>query len=234
MHSEPVCVSLVSAPSRSEELVEHLLKAVEMALFHIATRLDPISEYHRPQTRCLSRTGHLRLAALAAEQVTQDLTQDVIISGLMRSGSGQAAPQAPQRAPEQGGGLIDILRQIFGQGIPGATEPTSNEPPAPSKSPTGGGGLGRELGPGSGYQIPESRGQPIPTDSGGESTPGGDVLGQVLRELEKAIREGRLKPVVIGPYEIDIPKQAGPADSAQPQIAGGDSNDDRQKLLQNG
>ena len=45
-----------------------------------------------------------------------------------------------------------------------------------------------------------------------ESTPGGDVLGQVLRELEKAIREGRLKPVVIGPYEIDIPKQAGPAE----------------------
>ena len=79
----------------------------------------------------------------------------MIISGLMRSGSGQAAPQAPQRAPEQGGGLIDILRQIFGQGIPGATEPTSNEPPAPPKSPTGGGGLGRELGPGSGYQIPE-------------------------------------------------------------------------------
>ena len=78
-----------TAPSRSEELVEHLLKAVEMALFHIATPLlDPISEYHRPRTRCLSRTGRLRLAALAAEQVTQDLTQDVIISGLMRSGCG--------------------------------------------------------------------------------------------------------------------------------------------------
>ena len=27
-----------------------------------------------------------------------------------------AAPQAPQPAPEQGGGLIDILRQIFQQG----------------------------------------------------------------------------------------------------------------------
>jgi hypothetical protein len=40
-----------------------------------------------------------------------------IISGLMRSGSGRAAPRAPQPAPapapDQGGGLIDILRQIF-------------------------------------------------------------------------------------------------------------------------
>ena len=38
----------------------------------------------------------------------------MIISGLMRSGSGRAAPQAPQPAPqtvsEQGGGLIDIGR----------------------------------------------------------------------------------------------------------------------------
>ena len=49
----------------------------------------------------------------------------MIISGLMRSGSGRAAPQAPQPAPapapEQGGGLIDILRQIFQQGQPEAT-----------------------------------------------------------------------------------------------------------------
>ena len=43
----------------------------------------------------------------------------MIISGLMRSGSGKAAPapQAPAPVPDQGGGaLIDILKQIFGQG----------------------------------------------------------------------------------------------------------------------
>ena len=40
----------------------------------------------------------------------------ILISGLMRSGSGQAAPSAPQTSPDQGGGLLDILRQIFGQG----------------------------------------------------------------------------------------------------------------------
>ena len=33
------------------------------------------------------------------------------------------------------------------------------------------------------------------------------MLGQILRELEKAVREGRVKPVVVGPYEIDIPNQ---------------------------
>jgi hypothetical protein len=53
--------------------------------------------------------------------------------------------------------------------------------------------------------------------------PEGDVLGQILRELEKGIREGRIKPVIVGPYEIDVPGQAGPAGSGQPQQApGGD------------
>jgi hypothetical protein len=45
----------------------------------------------------------------------------LLISGLMRSGSGKAAPSAPQTSPDEGGGLIDILRQIFGQG---AAEPS--------------------------------------------------------------------------------------------------------------
>ena len=53
--------------------------------------------------------------------------------------------------------------------------------------------------------------------------PKGDVLGQILRELEKGIQEGRIKPVIVGPYEIDVPGQAGPAGSGQPQQApGGD------------
>jgi hypothetical protein len=52
--------------------------------------------------------------------------------------------------------------------------------------------------------------------------PGDDPLGQILSELDKAIREGRLKPVVLGPYEINIPGQAGPAGPGQPQTPGGD------------
>ena len=45
--------------------------------------------------------------------------------------------------------------------------------------------------------------------------PGGDVLGQIMRELGKAIQDGRLKPVVIGPVEIDVPGQVAPSGSGQ-------------------
>jgi hypothetical protein len=48
------------------------------------------------------------------------------------------------------------------------------------------------------------------------------MLGQIMRELEKAMREGRLKPVVVGPFEIDIPQQQQPTGSGQPQTPGGD------------
>jgi hypothetical protein len=114
----------------------------------------------------------------------------ILISGLMRSGSGQASPSAPQTSPDQGGGLIDILRQIFGQG---ATEPTgqtsSPAPSGPAPAPTDGGSLGDKLGPGRDYQVPGS-GQPgPPTDPGGQAIPGGDVLGQILSELGKATRK---------------------------------------------
>jgi hypothetical protein len=47
------------------------------------------------------------------------------------------------------------------------------------------------------------------------------VFGQILTELGKAIQDGRLKPVVIGPVEIPIPGQAGPAGQPQ-QAPGGD------------
>jgi hypothetical protein len=42
----------------------------------------------------------------------------LVISGMMRGGSGQAAPapSAPPTSPSQGGGLGDILGQIFGRG----------------------------------------------------------------------------------------------------------------------
>jgi hypothetical protein len=149
----------------------------------------------------------------------------ILISGLMRSGSGQAAPSAPQTSPDQGGGLIDILRQIFGQGAAESAGPTAS--PAPSGAPpssTPGGSLGDEIGPGRNYRIPTgSQPSPIPADPGGQAVPGGDVFGQILTELGKAIQDGRLKPVVIGPVEIAIPGQAGPAGGGQPQqVPGGD------------
>ena len=147
----------------------------------------------------------------------------LLISGLMRSGSGQAAPSAPQASPAGGGGLGDILRQIFRQGSPdGRTDSKPHSISAPT-SPRQGGGFpdldqARKRVP-----VPGGQPIPVPTDTGGQDMPGRDVLGQILRELEKGIRGGRIKPVIVGPFEIDVPGQAGPAGSGQPQQApGGD------------
>jgi hypothetical protein len=150
----------------------------------------------------------------------------MIISGLMRSGSGQAAPQVPvpRSEPEQGGGLIDILRQVFGEG---------QQPKAPSQqgsSPYGIPPIGDILGPGSGgtatpRTVPPmpkpTDPAPMPNDPSGDAVPGGDVLGQILRELQKGISEGRIKPVIVGPYESDIPEKSGSSPNP-PQIPGGD------------
>src|SRR5262245_31245023 len=148
----------------------------------------------------------------------------LVISGLRRSGSGEAAPSAPQTAPDQGGGLIDILRQIFGQGAAETAGPTASPAPSgPPPSSTPGGNLGDEIGPGRNYRIPTGgQPSPIPTDAGGQAIPGGDVFGQILTELGKAIQDGRLKPVVIGPVEIPMPG-AGTGTPGQPQqVPGGD------------
>ena len=132
----------------------------------------------------------------------------ILISGLMRGGSGQAAPSAPPTSPaEAGGGLGDILGQIFGRGMPGSSGSS----------------------PDAGQRIPVPRGQPIPvpTDTGGQPVPGDDLLGQILREFEKGIREGRIKPVIIGGGPIQVPMPGGqagptPAEPEQQQMPGGD------------
>jgi hypothetical protein len=146
----------------------------------------------------------------------------MIISGLMRSRAGEARPSAPKTpAAEQGGGLGDILRQIFKQGGTEASGQVTPMPSAPSKVPSPGGDGMPDLGPGRGYRLPER--QSNPNDADNFPLPGGDdMLGQIMRELEKAMREGRLKPVVVGPFEIDIPQQQQPTGSGQPQTPGGD------------
>jgi hypothetical protein len=93
----------------------------------------------------------------------------ILISGLMGGGAGKAAaPQAP--APQGGGGLGDILGQIFGRG----TDPSSASP----------------------QQTPAPGGQPIPTSPGAQPVPGGDgdVLSQILQELQKGLQEGASSP----------------------------------------
>ena len=112
----------------------------------------------------------------------------VLVSGLMRSNSsGKSAP--PELPASSGGSLGDILGQIFGRGMPGS-------PSAPAD-------LGQKPAP------PASQPPPVPTDAGGQSTPEGDILGSILREFEKGIREGRIKPVIIGGGPVQIPMPGG-------------------------
>ena len=128
----------------------------------------------------------------------------ILISGLMRGGSGGAAQSGPPTSPGAGGGLGDILGQIFGREGPGS----SGAPPSP----------GRQI------PLPADQPSPGPTEAGGQPTPGGDLLGHVLREFEKGIREGRIKPVIIGgPVQMPGgPTGPAPSGSGESQVPGGD------------
>jgi hypothetical protein len=130
--------------------------------------------------------------------------------------------------------LIDILRQIFGQGGAGPSEPSGRTqspiPPitdilGPKRDASGSPEPNKPPLPTGRPSPAPTQPSPAPTDGGGEAGPGGDILAQIMRELAKAIEEGRLKPIVVGPYEIDIPGQgqAKPSGPGQaPQVPGGD------------
>jgi hypothetical protein len=123
----------------------------------------------------------------------------IIISGLM-GGRGQGAPKGSATAPS-GNVLGDILGQIFGRGLPGGA------PPQQAPSPQ--------------FPAPSPGGQmtPIPIDPSQ-----GDVLGQIMRELEKGLREGRIKPVISDGGQITLPGGQGgqfpfPIPGGQPEQA---------------
>lgn len=121
----------------------------------------------------------------------------IVLSGLMGGKSKSAAP-TPAPAPEPGNVLGDILGQIFGRGA---------GPAAPQQQ------------------------APIPTGAQ-PGADGGDLLGQILREFQKGLQDGRIKPVIIegGPFQIPWPggeqsPQGGggqAAPSPAPQAPGGD------------
>ncbi len=123
----------------------------------------------------------------------------ILLSGLMGGKSGQAAPKGSPASPGTGGSLGDILGQIFGRGLPGSSGTPQGVPPPIPVPP----------------QIPMPQGQPapMPPSTGEQTAPGGDLLGYILREMEKGLREGRIKPVIIegGPFQIPMPGgQGGP------------------------
>jgi hypothetical protein len=120
----------------------------------------------------------------------------ILISGMMGGKSGATVPTGQSSPSGTGGGLWDILGQIFGQG--GAAQTTGSSrvppiqiPPLPTPMP-------ETVPP---MPAPAPRGQPLPgpLDGGAPSTSGsgGGLLEQILRELQKGIQEGRIKPEVI-------------------------------------
>jgi hypothetical protein len=116
----------------------------------------------------------------------------LVVSGLMRSGStGKSAPAgAPAPSgPPSGDNLGDILGQIFGRGMSGSTSaPAAPGPKSPAR---------------------DSQPPSLPADAGGQPGPDGDILGSMLREFEKGIREGRIKPVIIGGGPVQMPMPGG-------------------------
>jgi hypothetical protein len=108
----------------------------------------------------------------------------ILISGMMGGKSGSAAPSTPAESTGGTGSLWDILGQIFTQGSPGPT----GSLPAPTPP----------------QQAPAPTGQPLPApvDAGGQTIPAGGLLEQILRELQKGLQEGRIKPVIV---EIPMP-----------------------------
>jgi hypothetical protein len=110
----------------------------------------------------------------------------ILVSGLMKSAStGKAAAPTPQ-VPSSGT-LGDVLGQIFGRG----TQESSSADAGPQSPPLG------------------SQPSPAPTGTGEQAPPEGDILGSILREFEKGIRDGRIKPVIIGGGPVQIPMPNG-------------------------
>jgi hypothetical protein len=88
------------------------------------------------------------------------------------------------------------------------------------------GSPGTPAGPGQQFPSPGRQPSPIPADTSGQADPG-DLLGTILRELNKGIQEGRVKPVIIGGGPVQIPMPSGqqgqmPSGSDAPQMPGGD------------
>lgn len=145
----------------------------------------------------------------------------ILISGLMRSTS--TAQTSGPTAPS-GGNLGDILGQIFQRG----TADAGQRAPSPGIQPTPipRGMPGSPAAPADAGQQSPSPGiqpAPLPTDAGGPTDPGGDLLGSILRQLENGIRDGSIKPVIIGGGPVQMPLPGGqqaPAPSGQ--MPGGD------------
>jgi hypothetical protein len=143
----------------------------------------------------------------------------MLIARMMKSGNAAPSPSPQPASPGGGGSLGDILGQIFGRGMPGSSGPSINPPqqvPAPGGQPLPGSGSQAPLPiPQRPLPIPGDQPLPVPASADEQPVPGGDILGQILRELQKGIQEGSIKPII-----VPMPDQTGAAPS---QTSGGGS-----------
>src|SRR5690349_6099747 len=87
----------------------------------------------------------------------------MLISGMLgRKSSSASPPSAPAGAPTDGGGLWDILEQVFRRSMAGSSGSTPNAP----------------------SQVPTPAGQQLP-DPSGQAAPDNDLMAVILRELQK-------------------------------------------------
>jgi hypothetical protein len=116
----------------------------------------------------------------------------MLISGMLGRKSSEASPpSAPTGTPAGSGGIWDILEQVFGRAMTGSSGTAPNAPP----------------------QMPAPADQQLP-NSGGPAAPGGDLIAVILRELQKAIQEGR--PVVVQAPTQDGQSWPMPSDTPIP------------------
>jgi hypothetical protein len=66
--------------------------------------------------------------------------------------------------------------------------------------------------------IPGDQPLNIPANTGGQPVPGGGLLEVILRELQKGIQDGRIKPIIV---PLPLPSQT-PGSGPAPQNASGD------------
>ena len=142
----------------------------------------------------------------------------ILISRMMKSATAAPSPSAPPTSSGSGGSLGDILGQIFGSGRPGSSAAPVNFPqqqPIPGAIPGAQAPLPMPQQP---LPIPGDRPLNIPADTGGQPAPGGGLLDVILRELQKGIQDGSIKPVIV---PLPLPSQT-PGSGSAPQNSNGD------------
>jgi hypothetical protein len=147
----------------------------------------------------------------------------MLISQMMKSAKAAPSPSAPTTSTGSGGSLGDILGQIFGSAKPGSSAAPVNLPqqqPIPGATPGTQAPLPIPQQP---LPIPGDRplnipANTIPGNTDGQPVPGGGLLEVILRELQKGIQEGRVKPVIV---PLPLPSQT-PGSGPAPQDTSGD------------